>query len=131
MHDSNKRDVSRLLRRKQLEVTRTAQRVALLETMIRDFDNMIAVLDRQIAAEEDCTRIKDAGHPAYSTFARAAANRRQNLLISVADIKSRLDSAKGELDEVTIQLRDLKSTQKNQSTFTPASSTPEATSAAR
>jgi len=131
MHDSKMRDVSRLLRRKQLDVTRTAQRVALLETMIMDFDNMIAVLDRQIAAEEDCTRIKDTGHPAYSTFARAAANRRQNLLISVADIKSRLDSAKGELDEVTIQLRDLKSTQKNQSTFTPASSTPEATSAAR
>jgi len=131
MHDSKKRDVSRLLGRKQLEVARTAQRVALLETMIRDFDNMIAVLDRQIAAEEDCTRIKDTEHPAYSTFARAAAKRRQNLLISVADIKSRLEAAKGELDEVTVQLRDLKSTQNNQSTFTPASSTPEATSAAR
>src|SRR5262245_46381598 len=131
MHDSKMRDVSRLLRRKQLDVTRTAQRVALLETMIMDFDNMIAVLDRQIAAEEDCTRIKDTGHPAYSTFASAAAKRRQNLLISVADIKSRLDAAKGELDEVTIKLRDLKSTQKNQSTFTPASSAPEATSAGR
>jgi hypothetical protein len=131
MRDSKKRDVSRLLRIKQLEVTRKAQSVALLGTMIRDFDNMIAVLDRQIAAEEDCTRIKDTGHPAYSTFARAASKRRQNLLISVADIKSRLDAAKSELDEVTIQLRDLKLIQNNQPTFAPASSTPEATSAAR
>jgi hypothetical protein len=131
MRNSKKRDVSRLLRWKQLEVTRNAQKVTLLETMITDFDNMIAVLDRQIAAEEDCTRIKDTGHPAYSTFARAAAKRRQNLFISVVDIKSRLDAAKGELTEVTLELRDLKLIQTNQPTFTPASSTPEATSVAR
>jgi len=32
--------------------------------MIRDFDNMIADLDVQIAAEEDRTKIKDTSHPA-------------------------------------------------------------------
>jgi hypothetical protein len=46
--------------------------------MITDFDNMIAELNGQIAVEEDRTKIKDTGHPAYSTFAMAAAKRCQN-----------------------------------------------------
>jgi hypothetical protein len=40
-----------------------------------DFDNIIADLGGQIAAEEDRTKIKDESHPAYSTFAMAAAKR--------------------------------------------------------
>ena len=68
-----------VLRRKASE---KETRVALLGTIIRDFDGMIAQLEGQIAAEEDRTRIKDPGHPAYSMFAKAAAKRRQNLLVS-------------------------------------------------
>jgi flagellar FliJ protein len=97
----------RLLLSKKLEASKMEQRVALLETMISDFDNMIAGLDVQIAAEEDRTGIKDTGHPAYSTFATAAVKRRQNLLISVAHTRSMLDLAKRELHEVRAQLRDL------------------------
>jgi hypothetical protein len=62
------------------------QRNALLGTMIRHFENMIADLDGQIATEEDRARIKDTAHPAYSTFARAATKRRQKLLTSVAHV---------------------------------------------
>jgi flagellar FliJ protein len=98
---------SHLRRRKQFETSEKETRVTLLATMIRDFDNMIADLGEQIAAEEDRTKIKDARHPAYSTFAMAAAKRRQNLLISVARTKSMLDAAKRELDEVRAQLLDL------------------------
>jgi len=61
--------------------------------MIRDFDNMIADLDGQIAAEQNRTRIKDRGHPAYSTFAEVTAKRRQNLLTSVAYMRSLLEIA--------------------------------------
>jgi flagellar protein FliJ len=81
------------LRRKQLEASEKESKVALLGTMIRDFDIMIAQLEGQIAAEEDRTRIKDPGHPAYSTFAKAATKRRQNLLTSVAHTRSMLDVA--------------------------------------
>jgi flagellar protein FliJ len=95
------------LRRKQLEASEKESKVALLGTMIRDFDIMIAELEGQIAAEEDRTRIKDPGHPAYSTFAKAAAKRRQNLLISVAHTRSMLDIAKWEFDQVTAQLHAL------------------------
>jgi flagellar protein FliJ len=120
------RDASRSLRRKQLEVREKERRVALLGTMITDFDNMIADLDGQIASEEDRTRIKDTAHPAYSTFATAAAKRRQNLLISEAHMKSMLDVAKRELHETTAQLLDLEPIQNKQ-----PSRTTEANSAAR
>ena len=89
--------------------------VALLETMIKDLDNMIADLGGQIAAEEDRTKIKDTSHPAYSMFAVAAAKRRQNLLISVAHTKSMLDVAERELAEVRAQLLDLEPIHDNQS----------------
>jgi len=94
-----------LLGRKRFEANEKETKVALLRNMIGDFDNMIGQLEQQIAAEEDRTRIKDPRHPAYSMFAKAAAERRQNLLISEA--RSMLDVAKREFDEVTAQLSDL------------------------
>jgi len=96
-----------LLGRKRFEANEKETKVALLRTMIGDFDNMIGRLEQQIAAEEDRTRIKDPRHPAYSMFAKAAAERRQNLLISEAHTRSMLDVAKREFDEVTAQLSDL------------------------
>jgi hypothetical protein len=96
-----------VLRQKQFEVNEKETKVALLRTMIRDFDNMIGRLEEQIAAEEDRTRIKDPRQPAYSMCAKAAAKRRQNLLISVAHTRSMLDVAKREFDQVTAQLHDL------------------------
>jgi len=106
-HDSKMHDASRLLRRKQFEAREKERMVVLFSNMIRDFDELIVGLDRQIAAEEDRTRIKDTGHPAYSMFAKAAAKRRQNLLISVAHTRSMLEVAKRELHQVTAQLLDL------------------------
>ena len=122
MNDSN----MRLHRRKQVEME---QRNALLGTMIRHFENMIADLDGQIATEEGRTRIKDTAHPAYSTFAKAATKRRRNLLTSVAHLKSLLEVAKRELDEVAMQSRDLESIQNCQPPPAPASK-PEDISAA-
>ena len=51
-------------------------------------------------------------------FAKAAAKRRQNLLISVAHTRSMLDVAKRELDAVTAQLLDLAPIQNNQQLLT-------------
>jgi flagellar protein FliJ len=118
MEDSNASGPTWLLRRKQFEASEKETKVVLLETMIRDFDVTIADLEGQIAAEEDRTRIKDTTHPAYSMFAKAAAKRRQNLLISVAHTRSMLDVAKRELDEVTAQLLDLAPMQNNQQLVT-------------
>ena len=116
MHDINV--ASHLVRRKQFEISEKEAKVALLETMVRDFDLMIADLWGQIAAEEGRTKIKDTSHPAYSMFATAAAKRRQNLIISVAHTKSMLDVAKREHDEVRAQLVDLEPIHDNQSSLT-------------
>jgi flagellar protein FliJ len=126
MEDSNASGPTWLLRRKQFEASEKETKVVLLGTMVRDFDVTIVDLEGQIAAEEDRTRIKDMEHPAYSMFAKAAAKRRQNLLISVAHTRSMLDVAKRELDEVTAQLLDLAPIQNNQQLLTA-----EAISAAR
>jgi hypothetical protein len=66
-----------------------------------------ADLAQQIWAEQERTKIRDTGHFAYSTLAKAAALRRANLVASVADLKTKFDAAKRELDEVTEELRDL------------------------
>jgi hypothetical protein len=129
MQDSKMRDASQLLRRKKFEASEKERRVVLFSNMISDCDKMIVELDRQIAAEEDRTRIKDMGHPAYSTLATAAVKRRQNLLSSVAHMKSLLDAARRELHELRVQLRDLEPIQNNQPA--PASSTHDAISALR
>src|SRR5215471_6962520 len=103
-----------LLGRKRFEANEKETKVALLRTMIGDFDNMIGQLEEQITAEEDRTRIKDPRHPAYSMFAKSAAKRRQNLLVSVAHTRSMFDVAKRELDQVSAQFHDLEPTHDNQ-----------------
>jgi hypothetical protein len=91
MHDGKMSDAGRSVRREQFGASEKERRIALLDKMIRDFDNMIVSLDKQIATEEDRTRVKDPGHPAYSTLAVAAAKRRQNLLSSLSQVKSILE----------------------------------------
>ena len=66
--------------------------------MIREFDNMHVALDRQISAEEDRTD-KDPAHFAYSTFAKSASLRRDNLRISADGLKAKLEPAQRERDE--------------------------------
>jgi flagellar protein FliJ len=91
MHDVKMSDAGRSVYREQFEVSRKERRVVLLRTMIRDFENIIVDLDGQIATEEDRTKIKDPAHPAYSTLALAAAKRRQNLLMSLSQVRSILE----------------------------------------
>lgn len=81
------------LRAKRFEVAEKARKAEDLITMTRDFENMAADLERQITAEEERTGVKDTVHFSYSTFAKAAALRRDKLLVSVADLKSKLEAA--------------------------------------
>jgi len=72
--------------------------------MIREFENMAADLDRQIKAEEDRTGIKDPAHFAYSTFAKSASQRRDNLRTSADGLKAKLEGAQRERDEALEQV---------------------------
>jgi|SRR5215470_15434910 hypothetical protein len=93
------------LRLKRYDAEEKNRKVAELELMIRDFEQMAGELDRQIAAEEDRTGIKDANHFAYSTFAKSAAQRRLNLTTSVTDLKSKLALARDEYEDALAEVR--------------------------
>jgi flagellar FliJ protein len=95
------------LRLKRFEASEKARKVASIETMILDFEHMAVDLSRQIAAEEERTGVRDAAHFAYSTFAKAAALRRANLLTSVADLRLKLDAARQEHEDAVTDLRKL------------------------
>jgi flagellar export protein FliJ len=95
------------LKAKRFEATEKARKVASLESMIRDFELMASDLSRQIAAEEERTGVKDPAHFAYSTFAKAAAQRRGNLLASVADLKAKLEAARRDHEEAAAELSKL------------------------
>ena len=95
------------LRLKRFEAAEKGRKVVSIETMILDFEHIAADLARQIAAEEERTGIKDPAHFAYSTFAKAAGLRRNNLLTSVADLKGKLETARREHEEALMELRKL------------------------
>jgi len=95
------------LRLRRFEAGEKARKVASIETMILDFEHMAADLSRQILAEEERTGVRDPVHFAYSTFAKAAALRRANLLTSVADLRSKLEAARQEHDTAVMELRKL------------------------
>jgi hypothetical protein len=87
------------VRLKRFEADEKARKVAELEHMIREFERMAGDLDRQVKAEEDRTGIKDSTHFAYSTFARSASQRRDNLHNSVAGLMAKLEAAQRERDD--------------------------------
>jgi flagellar protein FliJ len=93
------------LRSKRFEADEKARKVADLQHMVREFESMAADLDRQIQSEEDRTGIKDITHFAYSTFAKAAAQRRANLKASVEDLLAKLEAALRERDAAAADLQ--------------------------
>ena len=93
------------LRLMRFEAEAKARKVADLEMMIQDLSRMAADLERQIVTEEERSGIKDPAHYAYSTFAKAAAQRRDNVLNSIDDLKVKYDQAVLEHDEATDNLQ--------------------------
>jgi flagellar protein FliJ len=94
-----------LIRLKKFQVDEKRRQVAQIEMMIADFERMAAELDQQIEIEHTKTGISDVAHFAYSTFAKAALTRRDNLLASANDMKAKLEGAQDALAEA---LEDLK-----------------------
>jgi len=92
------------LRLKRFAADEKARKVADLEHMIREFDGMANDLDRQIKAEEDRTGVRDPGHFNYSTFAKSASQRRDNLRASADGLKVKLEAALLERDEALEQV---------------------------
>lgn len=101
---SNMKARESALRVKRFEAQEMARKVADLEYMIREFEQMALDLERQIQTEEERTGIKDPAHFAYSTFAKSAGQRRDNLKASIADLQVKLERAVSERDEAQAEL---------------------------
>jgi flagellar export protein FliJ len=94
-----------LTRLKRFQVDEKRRQVAQIEAMIADFMRMANDLDREILAEQERAGIHDVGHFAYPTYARAAAQRRDNLINSADELKTQLEEAQAALGEAFEELK--------------------------
>ena len=93
-----------LIRLKRFQAEEKRRRVAQIEAMIAEFARMASDLDREIAMEEQRSGITDMSHFAYSTYARAAGVRRDNLNQSTDDLRPQLEDAKARHAEALEEL---------------------------
>lgn len=94
-----------LMRLKRFQVDEKRRKLSQIESMIAEFKRMAGELDREIAAEEARAGISDRAHFAYPTYARAAIQRRDNLLQSAQDLDSQRNDARAELEEAFEDLK--------------------------
>ncbi|GGK44678.1 flagellar export protein FliJ [Salinarimonas ramus] len=94
-----------LIRLKRFQLDEKRRKVAQIEAMMADFERMAADLEREIATEEQKAGISDPAHFAYPTYAKAAAQRRDNLRSSADDLKVQLDDAQAQLAEAFEELK--------------------------
>lgn len=94
-----------LIRLRKFQVDEKRRRTAQIESMIAEFERMTVELDREIKFEQDKAGISDPSHFAYPTYAKAAKQRRENLMRSVEDLKVQLNDAKAELAEAFEELK--------------------------
>jgi flagellar FliJ protein len=94
-----------LIRLRRFEVDEKRQQVADIETMLADFRRMATDLDRQIEVEQEQAGVSDVNHHSYPTFAKAAIERRDNLMASVQDLEEKLAHAQDNLAEAYEELK--------------------------
>jgi hypothetical protein len=74
----------------------TAQRetalrqAAVIRDMMHDLGRTIHILNIDISSEEERVRVFDRSDPAYPILARTLTARRDNLIVTVADLQERL-----------------------------------------
>ncbi|WP_428698382.1 flagellar export protein FliJ [Stappia sp.] len=94
-----------LIRLKQFQVDERRRQLAQIESMVDEFKRMARELDDQIVAEQQRVGITDVGHFAYPTFAKAAAQRRDNLLNSAEELTDQLEAAREDLRAALEELK--------------------------
>ena len=86
-----------LVRLKLFQVNEKRRQVLQLDMMLADFERMAGELENQIGSEERKSGITDINHFAYPTFAKAARQRRDNLIVSQRDLKTQREAAAANL----------------------------------
>ncbi|WP_421979738.1 flagellar export protein FliJ [Roseibium sp.] len=94
-----------LIRLKRFQVDEKRRQLAQIESMIAEFNRMADELDDQIRTEQERVGITDVTHFAYPTFAKAAADRRDNLRNSAHELDDQLQRAQDELSAAIEELK--------------------------
>ena len=93
------------IRLKRFHVDEKRRQAVQIETMIAEFERMAADLDREINVEQERAGISDPAHFAYPTYAKAARQRRDNLVRSAGDLKQQLADARAAFDDALEELK--------------------------
>jgi flagellar export protein FliJ len=88
-----------LVRLKTFQVNEKRRQLNQLRSMMAEFDRMAKDLEAQIAFEEKKSGISDPNHFAYPTFAKAARQRADNLMVSIKELQVQQDAAELSLEE--------------------------------
>ena len=94
-----------LIRAKRFQIDDARRRLAQIDTMIAEFERMSTELEREVKVEQDRAGIQDPSHFAYPTYAKAAIQRRENIVRSVEELKGQLEDAKSLLSEAFEELK--------------------------
>jgi hypothetical protein len=92
------------VRLKLFQVNEKRRQVLQLDMMLADFERMAGELENQIGSEERKSGITDINHFAYPTFAKAARQRRDNLVVSQRDLKTQREAAAANLTSAEEEL---------------------------
>jgi flagellar export protein FliJ len=98
-----------LIRLKRFHLEERRRRLSQIEMMIAEFTRIAGDLEREIAGEEARAKISDPTHFAYPTYAKAAAQRRDNLMRSAGDLEAQLETARNAVAEAQEELKKVES----------------------
>lgn len=85
---------------KEFQAAALRRQLAQFDRMIADLDVIRVELGKQIEAEERRTSVADPANFAYSTVARAARDRRDNLTATLEELVGRRDKTREELKDI-------------------------------
>ena len=69
------------------------KQAALIQQMMDDLGRTVQILSIHISTEEERVRVFDRCDPAYPILAKTLIARRDNLLVTIADLRQRLPAA--------------------------------------
>ena len=78
-----------LIRAATFDLAEKRRKLSDIDMMIGELHRMVQDLEQQIEAEHLRTGVREPGHFAYSSFAKAARKRCDNLLVSAADLEGK------------------------------------------
>ncbi len=96
-----------VLRSKRFTVEERRRQVAQIDLTVAEFERIARDLDEQIRVEQEKSGIHDVNHFAYPTFAKAAVQRRDNLMASAKELAGQRASAQAELEAAMAELKKL------------------------